>query len=152
MNSPSELVTKSGVITVTRVINAPQEQLFKMWSDPVHISNWWGPRGYTTTTEIMEFKNGGVWRHVMHGPDGTNFNNEIVYVEIVEPELIIYDHVNEPLFRSVSTFENVGNSTRLTVRLDFASAEACDYGVLHHGASEGLKDLVDRLAEQLEAS
>ncbi len=68
-------------IVATRVFDAPRELVFQVWTDAKHVSNWWGPRGFTTTTYEMDVRPGGVWRHVMHGPDGTDYPNEIVFVE-----------------------------------------------------------------------
>jgi uncharacterized protein YndB with AHSA1/START domain len=91
--------TSDREIVATRVFDAPRELVFQMWTDPQHISNWYGPRGFTTTTHEMDVRPGGVWRHVMHGPDGTDYPNEIVYLEVVKPERLVYDHVSEPKFR-----------------------------------------------------
>jgi uncharacterized protein YndB with AHSA1/START domain len=64
-------------IVTTRVLDAPRELVFKMWTDPEHIVQWWGPKGFTTTTYSMDVRPGGVWRFVMHGPDGTDYQNKI---------------------------------------------------------------------------
>ena len=100
--------TASREITATRVFDAPRELVFDAWTDPVHISNWWGPVGFTTTTKRMDVRPGGVWEHVMHGPDGVNYENTIVYVELARPGRLVYDHLSAPHFRSTSTFEDLG--------------------------------------------
>ena len=50
---------------------------------------WWGPNGFTTTTRAFEFRPGGVWEFVMHGPDGVDYPNRIEWREIVPPERIV---------------------------------------------------------------
>jgi uncharacterized protein YndB with AHSA1/START domain len=136
-------------ITVTREFGAPRELVFAAWTDPVHVSKWWGPKGFTTTTTRMEMRPGGVWELVMHGPDGTDYPSKIVFVEIVKPERVVYDHVLAPLFRSTSIFEDLGPRSRLTVTLRFESAKVCEQAVRQHGALKGLQEMVVRLAEHM---
>ncbi len=72
-------------IVATRVFDAPRALAFKAWTEPTHLARWWGPNGFTITTYEMDFRVGGAWRFVMHGPDGRDYQNENVYVEIVSP-------------------------------------------------------------------
>src|SRR5262249_57423594 len=73
-------------IVATRVFDAPRELVFKVWTDPAHIGQWWGPRGFTTTTYAMDMRPGGVWRFCMHGPHGGRYQNQITYLEGVGPQ------------------------------------------------------------------
>ena len=57
-------------IVIARVIDAPREVVFEAFTEARHLSQWWGPDGFTTTTRSFEFREGGVWDFVMHGPDG----------------------------------------------------------------------------------
>src|ERR1700674_4219468 len=88
--------TSDREIVVARVLDAPRALVFKMWTDPKHVAQWWGPNGFTITTYEMNVAPGGVWRFVMHGPDGRDYQNRVVYREIVEPERIVYEHVSGP--------------------------------------------------------
>ena len=90
-------------IAATREFDAPRDLVFSLWTDPVHIARWWGPKGFTNTIHEMDVRPGGVWRFVMHGPDGRDYENKIVYREIVRPERIAYSHVSGPLFDAVAT-------------------------------------------------
>jgi hypothetical protein len=74
-------------IAATRVFAAPRELVWKVWTEPEHVVRWWGPNGFTTTTHSMDVKSGGVWRFVMHGPDGHDYQNKITYLEVVKPML-----------------------------------------------------------------
>jgi uncharacterized protein YndB with AHSA1/START domain len=76
----------------SRVFDAPRALVFSVWTDPKHLAQWWGPNGFTTTTHAYDFRPGGVWRFVMHGPDGRDYQNRITFDEIVPPERILYRH------------------------------------------------------------
>jgi len=72
----------------SRLIHAPRERVFRALADPRHLARWWGPEGFSSTFETFEFRPGGRWRFVMHGPDGTDYPNENVLREIVAPERV----------------------------------------------------------------
>lgn len=152
--SPSATGASDREIVLTRVLNAPRELVFRAWSSPEHLARWWGPDGFTTTTYEMQFEPGGVWRYMMHGPDGTDYPNKVAYREIVEPEKIIYDHSDDgtgPIhFQVTATFASEGTQTRLTMRLVFPTAEARDYVVREYGAIEGGRQTLARLAAYVE--
>jgi uncharacterized protein YndB with AHSA1/START domain len=120
-----------------------------MWTDPQHVAKWWGPNGFTNTIHEMDVRPGGVWRFVMHGPDGRDYPNKSVYVEIVKPHRIVYDHVSGPAFRMTATFDDQNGKTKLTVRMLFETPELRDKTAREFGAVEGLNQTLGRLAEQL---
>lgn len=136
-----------------RVFDAPRELVFSAFTDPQHLAQWWGPDGFTTTTSGFDFRVGGEWRHVMHGPDGRDYQNRIIFDEIVRPERIAYRHPGgsdvEPVqFSQRLTFEDLGgNRTRLTWHGTFASAEARDRVIKDYGADKGVVQTMARLAE-----
>lgn len=136
-------------IVATRVFDAPRELVFQMWTDPKHVGHWWGPRGFTTTTFEMDVKPGGVWRFVMRGPDGTEFQNKIVYVEVEKPALLVYNHVSEPAFQTTVTFAEHAGKTKVTARMLFESATLRDKVATEFHAVEGLNQTLERLAEEL---
>lgn len=138
-------------LVATREVDAPRELVWAVWTEPVHVARWWGPRGFTSTIEQMDPRAGGAWRFVMHGPDGTDYRNEWSYVELVRPERIVMDHVTGPRFRMVVTFEERGRRTVVTVRNIFESAALRDRTVAEHGAEEGLRENLLRLGEYLGA-
>lgn len=136
-------------IVITRLINAPRELVFDAWIDPVHVGNWYGPQGFTITTHSMDVRPGGVWRFIMHGPDGTDYKNFVKYQEVVRPERLVYDHGGEEEhehihFRSTITFVEQAGKTQLTMSSLFPSAEARNYVVKEHGAVEGGNQTLDR--------
>ena len=105
----------------------------------------------------MDFRPGGVWQHLMHGPDGTDYPNYSVFVEIVKPERIVYTHGGtkedgpEATFLSTWTFEALGDKTRVTLHALFPSAQARDKVVKEFGAIEGGKQTLHRLGSHLAA-
>jgi len=136
-------------IVATRLFHAPRELVFRMWTDREHISNWWGPRGFTTTTYEMDVRPGGVWLFTMHGPDGRDYQNKIIYREIVAPEHISYFHESPPPFDMTVTFTEQGDGTSVAARLVFESAELRDRCAKDHGAVEGLHQTLARLDEEV---
>ena len=141
-------------MVITRTYDAPRALVFEAWTDPVHLGQWWGPNGFTTTTSAFDFRPGGVWRFVMHGPDGRDYQNRIVFDEIVPPERLVYRHGGgddvEPVqFRTTVTFEDDNGKTRLTMRAVFPSVAERDRVVREYGAEEGGKQTLGRLAEHL---
>jgi uncharacterized protein YndB with AHSA1/START domain len=135
-------------IIATRLLDAPPELVFQMWTDPRHVANWWGPKGFTNTIHEMDVRPGGVWRFIMHGPDGVDYPNEIVYIEVIKPHRLVYDH-SAPRFRVTATFEDDGGKTRLTVRMLFESAALRDKVDEKFRAVEGLNQTLERLEEHL---
>lgn len=136
-------------ISGTRVFDAPRDLVFQMWTDPVHIAQWWGPTGFTTTIYKMDVRPGGEWRFVMHGPDGVDYPNEILYLEVVKPERLVYTHGPTPIFDVTVTFAERGRKTEVTFKMVFASAEERNRVVEEFGAIEGMHQTMDRLAHEL---
>jgi uncharacterized protein YndB with AHSA1/START domain len=135
-------------IAATRVFDAPPELVFDLWTNAEHISNWWGPRGFSTTTSKMDVRPGGDWVFVMHGPDGADYDNHVHYREIVRPSRLAYRH--EPVgFDVTVTFEERGGKTAVTVKSVFASAEVKRQVAEEFGAIEGLHQTLERLGEQV---
>ena len=147
--------SKDRELVFTRVFDAPRELVWKAWTEPQHVSQWWGPRGFTTTIHDMDLRPGGIWRQTMHGPDGTNYPSKHVFIEVVKHERISYtltggkegDPVHQ--LEQTWTFEAQGDKTKLTLRMLFPSAAAMEQIVKTYGAVEGAKQTLDRLAEHL---
>jgi uncharacterized protein YndB with AHSA1/START domain len=150
--SSVDLESDPKVMLGSRVIDAPRELVWSVWTDPKHLAQWWGPDGFRTTTSVFDFKPGGVWRFVMHGPDGRDYENRITFDEIVPPERIRYHHGGgddvEPVqFRTTVTFEDLGaNRTRLTLHAVFPSAAERDRVINDYGADKGAEQTLARLA------
>jgi uncharacterized protein YndB with AHSA1/START domain len=153
MSATAENLEKAGdpsrEIVASRIYNAPRELVWKMWTDPQHIARWWGPKGFRNTIHEMDVRPGGHWRFVMHGPDGRDYDNHSIYIEVVEPERLAYDHVSGPLFHATATFEAEGSGTKVTMQMVFESAELRNRVAEEFGAVEGLQETLGRLEEEL---
>lgn len=136
-------------LTDTRTINAPRDLVWKVWTEPEHITQWWGPDGFTNTTYEMDVRPGGVWTHVMHRPDGRDYQNKIVYIEVVKPERLVYDHVSAPPFRVTVTFDDVNGKTKMTMQMVFATAEERRKVIETFKADVGLQQTLGRMEEHL---
>ena len=131
-------------IVSSRVFDAPPERLFEAWADPIQLAQWWGPHGFTDTFAEFDLKPGGRWRFIIHGPDGTDSKNHSIFVEVVRPVRIVYDHVSGPKFQFTANFEEQSVQTRLTFLMRFEATAACERAKTY--AIEGNEQNFDRLA------
>jgi uncharacterized protein YndB with AHSA1/START domain len=125
--------------------------VFHAFTEERHLSQWWGPTGFTTTTRAFEFREGGSWDFIMHGPDGSDYPNWITWQQIARPEhiaLLHGDSSDDPnAFESILTFEDRGDSTRIVMRTVFPTAELRAQAVEEFHAIEAGEQTLGRLAE-----
>ncbi|HTA73908.1 MAG TPA: SRPBCC domain-containing protein [Gemmatimonadaceae bacterium] len=138
-----------------RLLDAPRDLVWRMWSELQHVHEWYGPDGFTTTTLEFDFAPGGVWQHVMHGPDGTDYPTRIVFREIERPSRLVYDNRWElpgvPLdFRVVVTLEARGSKTELSLHMIFPSEDALRIAVERYGVLDGGTQTLNRMARALD--
>ena len=110
------------IFVTSRLIAAPIEQVFAAFQ-PERLARWWGPAGFTNTFEVCEFRSGGQWDFVMHGPDGHDYPNESEFVEVAPPTRVVIQHVNEPRFQLTITLASSGAGTTVGWSQAFESAE-----------------------------
>ncbi|NDL60252.1 SRPBCC family protein [Phytoactinopolyspora mesophila] len=150
-SSTAQQATADREIVITRTIEAPRHLVFAAFTEVRHLSQWWGPNGFTTTTRAFEFREGGVWEFTMHGPDGTDYPEWITWREIVRPERIVLLHgesADDPnAFESVLTFDDDGDTTVVVMRTIFPTVELRDQAIKEFGAIEGGQQTIGRLAE-----
>src|SRR3954452_3147263 len=148
--APANCATNDREIVMSRVIEAPWELVFEAFTKVRHLSRWWGPEGFSTTTQSFDFRVGGEWDFVMHGPDGTDYTEWITWTEIASPERIAMLHGesrDDPnAFESVLTFEADGAGTRIEMRTVFPSKELRDEAVEKYHAIEGGEQTLGNLA------
>ncbi len=141
--------TANREIVIARVIGAPRELVFEAFTEVRHLSRWWGPAGFTTTTRSFEFRVGGEWDFVMHGPDGTDYAEWITWTELVPPERITLLHGesrDDPnAFESVLTFAPDGAATRIVMRTVFLTRQLRDEAVEKYHAIEGGRQTLSNL-------
>ena len=147
---PTRYTPAEREIVISRVIDAPRELVFEAFTEVQHLSQWWGPDGFTTMTRSFEFRVGGEWSFVMHGPDRTDYPEWIVWTELTPPERITFLHGerrDDPdAFESVLTFETNGATTRIEMRTVFPTKRARDEAVEKYGAIEGGRQTLSNLA------
>jgi uncharacterized protein YndB with AHSA1/START domain len=148
--TPAQAATADREIVISRGIDAPRELVFEAFTEVRHLSRWWGPEGFTTTTASFEFRVGGEWDFVMHGPDGTDYQEWITWTEIKRPERIAMLHGesrDDPhAFESVLTFKADGAATRVEMRTVFPTRELRDEAVEKYHAIEGGQQTLSNLA------
>ena len=136
-------------LVINRLLQAPIELVWKVWTDPAHIKNWWGPNGFTNTISKMDLKPGGEWDLVMHGPDGTDYKNKSIFKEVIEHKKIVYEHITGPKFVATIEFESRGETTFLKWHMLFSTREEFLQTVKTFKADEGLRQNVEKLSEYL---
>ena len=105
-NDPRDIVT-------TRVIAATPEQIFRAYEQPERLARWWGPNGFTSTFEHFQFRVGGEWKFMFHGPDGTNYPNHCAWREIERPARIVLEHLGGHHFVLTMTLVPAAGGTRI---------------------------------------
>jgi uncharacterized protein YndB with AHSA1/START domain len=165
-------------LVFTRSFKAPPSVVFKAWTDPRHVAQWWGPRGFTNPVCELDVRQGGAIRIDMRGPDGTVYPMTGAYREIVEPERLVftsaaldekgrplfevlnykeivkpgrltYLHESGPKFHATATFDEHRGKTTVTMRMLFDTAGERDRTVKVFGALEGAKQTLERLNQHV---
>ena len=140
-------------IIITRIINAPANVVFDAWVNSRHADKWMGPTGYTTVTQSMDVRPGGLWRFTMSGPQGV-FPSRVTYLEVVKPSRLVYlhgaDQDDDPeAFHVTVTFEDLGDKTHITLHSVFPTAAARDKVVKEFHAIEGGYQTLGRLEQHI---
>ncbi|MGC9292032.1 MAG: SRPBCC family protein [Acidobacteriaceae bacterium] len=154
-------VNETERMVVTRVFDAPREQVWKAWTDPKYVMQWWGPKGFTAPFCEMDFRVGGKFLYCMRAPDGQEFWNGGEYHEIVLHEKIVssmyfsgpqgnkvgpaqYGTEHEAIEGAcdVTLFEDIGNGQ---TKLTFIGNEPME-SAKNSGQLEGWKQILDKVA------
>lgn len=107
----------------SREIPATLEQVFAAIRDPEHLARWWGPANFTNSFNVCEFKNGGRWSFIMHGPNGANYPNENVFSEIESPRKVVVQHASEPKYRLTIALTASAAGTVVSWSQEFESSQ-----------------------------
>ena len=141
-------------IVFSRVLDAPRELVWAVWTTPEHLNAWFGPTGFTLTTHEFSFVPGGEWKFIMHGPDGTDYPNRVVFREITPPSRLEYENgwdlPGAPLdFIMVTTLQDIGRKTKLSMHMTFADAAAFRTASERYGVRDGGLQTLNRIAAYL---
>ena len=143
---------EDNILIHTRILDAPRDLVWEVWTNPKHIKEWWGPNGFSLTTKSMNVEPGKIWEFIMHGM-GKDWYNKIEYLEVKRPELLSYKHsgaVSEDYnFTVLVSFEEVEEKTLLTMKSVFRSKEIIEELNRKVNAIEGGKQTLNRLESYL---
>ena len=150
--------TEPPELVMERVFDAPRALVWRAFTEPERLKQWWGPKGWTLPVCKLDLQPGGVWHYCMRGPDGEEGWGRAVYREIVEPERIVYTDAFSDVDGSVADgmpqmlitveFADHDGKTKVISRTRFASA-ADPETTLGTGVVEGMTETWDRLADYL---
>ena len=151
---PAEQILRPELV-LTRIFDAPRELVFRAWTDPKLLAQWWGPKGFTNPVCEAHPRPGGAIRIVMRGPDGLDYPMVGVFQEIVVPERLVFtasplDARGKRMFESLTTvtFAAQGDQTLLTVRTSVSrvTPEAAPHlAGMEQGWTQSLERLMDTL-------
>jgi hypothetical protein len=137
------------MIVSTRTVNATVDKVFRAWTEPEHLKNWWGPKGFTNTFNEYDLRPGGTWKFIMHGPDKGNYKNECVFIKVDRPNLVAWNRISNPIFQVVASFDSrPDNKTHITFKMIFNSAAECEK--IRKFAPEKNEENFDKLESELE--
>jgi uncharacterized protein YndB with AHSA1/START domain len=137
------------LIRTSRELDAKPEAVFAAIQDPLRLARWWGPDGFTNAFEVFEFKPGGRWQFVMHGPNGANYPNLSEFVEIVPNSLVRIRHLSQPHFVLTITLSSSARGTLVSWEHDFADPKVAER--IRQVVEPANEQNLDRLAGELEA-
>jgi uncharacterized protein YndB with AHSA1/START domain len=154
-------VNETERMIVTRVFDAPRELVWRAWTEPKYVMQWWGPEGFTAPSCKMDFRVGGKFLYCMRTPDGQEGWNAGEYHEIVLHEKIVFsmyfsdskgnrvdpaqygiEHEALDDAHEVVLFEDIGNGQ---TKLTFIGNETMQ-NALESGQLEGMKQMLDKVA------
>jgi len=116
-------VNEDLAVTTSRLVDAAPARVYEAFEDPAQLARWWGPNGFTSTFETFDFREGGAWKFVLHGPDGKNYPNVNRFVELVPAQRVRLQHVEGHWFELTVTLTPEGDKTRIGWRQQFANEE-----------------------------
>ena len=145
---------EDNILIHTRILDAPRDLVWEVWTNPEHIKEWWGPDGFSLTTKSMNVEPGKIWDFIMHGM-GRDWDNKIEYVEVKKPSFLSYKHSGERSddynFTVSILFEEVDGKTLLTMKSIFKSKAIIEELNKKVNAIEGGKQTLNRLENYLKS-
>ncbi len=132
-----------------RKIKASSKEVFKAFENITILNKWWGPDGFTNTSRTFEFKENGKWVFTMHGPDGKDYPNEMIFQEIKKPGKLVMRHSVQPYFTATITIEDIKDGALVTFLQEFDSEEVAK-NVAHivKPSNEQVLDKLQKIVEK----
>jgi uncharacterized protein YndB with AHSA1/START domain len=142
-----------GTVKIVRVLDAPRDLVWRAWTDPAHMAQWFGPRGFTSSVPEPDLRVGGNLRIVMHGPDGNDYPMKGVFTTVEPPARLVFssiavDNEGNHLLEGETTvvLEEEGDKTKLTVHSHAKGLVPASPQMLA-GMDAGWSQSLDKLAE-----
>ncbi|MGY4526245.1 SRPBCC family protein [Pseudomonas sp. UBA4617] len=147
-------------LSISRLIDAPPAKVFRAWTEPEWLTQWWGPHGMTTPECEMQLWPGGLFRTLMRAPDGSEYPNQGVFLEIAAPRRLVFTDAfgpgwvpsNKAFMTVVVSFDEEQGKTRYSARAWHWSATDCrtheEMG-FHQGWGESLDRLVEVVTQRM---
>ncbi|GGL68339.1 SRPBCC family protein [Wenxinia marina] len=155
LDSPRDTWDIDREIVLTRVYDHPIERVFAAWTEPEAITSWFSPAGFTCETLDCDIREGGLWRFVYNGPDGTRWGNRIFFLSIDPPRRLVMDHGSDTdddpnRFRVTVTFDAQSNGKTVVSLRQLHPTTAQRDGAIGFGAVEIGNTTMDGLARYLD--
>lgn len=136
--------TQDREMRLTRILDAPIELVWEVITRPNHVAQWWGPDGFTITISKMDVIPGGEWNLVMHGPDGTDYDNKIIFKEVEDQKKLVLEYQTTPKHLTTVELETKGNQTIMRWHMTFESKEQLVRLVREFQVDKGLQQNVEK--------
>lgn len=133
----------------SRLLDAPINLVWKVWTSPDHIKWWWGPNGFSNTIIKMDVRTGGEWLLIMHGPDGRNYEIKSIFREVTKHKKIVYEQLTVFRYTATIEFEDRSDRTFINWIMQFESIEAMQLAIKTYGADVGFAQNAERLVDYL---
>ena len=131
-------------LLLNRMLDAPIGLVWEVITDPAHLAHWWGPDGFTTSISKMDVRPAGEWNLVMHGPHGTDYENRIIFKEVVQHKKLVFEYQTTPKHVTTVELEARGEQTLLRWHMTFESKEQFIQLVRDFKADKGLEQNVEK--------
>ncbi len=139
-------------VVINMAFDAPRDLVYRLYTDPGLVSQWWGPRSQITTVDQMDVSQGGTWRFVSRDAEGNEFGFHGVFHEVRPPERIVdtfeFEGMPGHVLLETVTFDERDGRTYVRNESVFQTVEDRD-GMLNSGMVEGTRESVERFAELL---
>jgi uncharacterized protein YndB with AHSA1/START domain len=131
------------VLRTQRIVPYAPDDVYAAFADPARLVKWWGPKDFTNTFEVFEFRARGRWKFVMHGPDGSNHRNESVFIGLEPGKKVVIQHVSPPHFTLTVSLSPSETGTRVLWVQEFEDPRVA--AAVRHIAEPGNEQNLDRL-------
>jgi uncharacterized protein YndB with AHSA1/START domain len=131
------------VLQTQRTIPYTPGEVYAAFADPSRLAKWWGPKDFTNSFETFEFKVGGSWKFIMHGPDGSNYRNDSMFMALEVGKKVVIRHISQPHFTLTVSLLPSKEGTQILWVQEFEDSKVA--AAIRHIAEPGNEQNLDRL-------